>query len=65
MLGKMWLFLKKQIVTDAPDELSACLDCGVSECREGRFQTCPNRLARAAALKALRTHPSQEPTIKP
>jgi hypothetical protein len=51
-----WLrrFYRRNVVADVPDELSACLDCGRVECAESKWQSCPNRLARAAALKAER-----------
>ena len=51
-----WLrrFFGRYVVDDVPDELSACLDCGRVECAESKFQSCPNRLARAAALKTER-----------
>jgi hypothetical protein len=54
MLGQIRADLMKHIVGDVPDELDACLDCGNFDCTEGRFENCRNRLARAAALAALR-----------
>jgi hypothetical protein len=46
--------LTKQIITDVPDEVAACQECNITQCVEGKFRKCPNRLARVAALKALR-----------
>jgi hypothetical protein len=51
-------FIREHLVDEVPDEMSACLDCGAIQCRDGRYEDCPNRLARAAALKAL--HPAAE-----
>jgi hypothetical protein len=52
-------------MTEVPDEISACLDCGKVQCVDKAFRTCPNRLARAAALKALRERETQEAGLKP
>jgi hypothetical protein len=66
MLGRIWSFLSKQVVTDVPDELSACMECGVTQCPDDRFRTCPRRLAQAAALRTARPPPTQQPpTQKP
>jgi hypothetical protein len=53
MLGKLWAFVKKHIVGEVPDEMAACLDCGIAQCRDNRYETCSNRLIRAAALGAM------------
>ena len=52
MLARLWSFLNRQIVTEVPAELSACLDCGRVQCDTGTFDVCPTRLARQAALQA-------------
>jgi hypothetical protein len=52
--GKLWEFLTTRLVEDVPDELSSCLDCGAFQCRDEQYETCPNRLAREAALRAER-----------
>jgi hypothetical protein len=65
MLARLWRVLSRNIVTDVRDEISACLDCGVVQCVEKEFRTCPNRLARAAALKALRERQTQEIDVTP
>jgi len=54
MFGKIRDLIKKYLVADVPDELSACLDCDALQCSNDRWETCPNRLARAAALRAGR-----------
>jgi hypothetical protein len=53
MFKRFMAFLTRHIVTDVPDEIAACMECGVTQCVEGKFRNCPNRLARAAALKAM------------
>ncbi len=61
MFKRFLAFLTKQIVTDTPDELAACMECGISQCVEGKFRKCPNRLARVATLKAMRAQRHQRP----
>lgn len=57
MLTKLWAFLKKNVVGEVPDELSACIECRVAQCGGEKFLTCPNRLNRAEGLKAMRSQP--------
>lgn len=54
MLDGLWRFLNRHIVADVPDEMAACLDCAVAQCRESKFQNCPHRIAQATALQAMR-----------
>jgi hypothetical protein len=54
MFARFMAFLTRHIVTEVPDEIAACMECGAVQCVEGKFRHCPNRLARAAALKAMR-----------
>jgi hypothetical protein len=51
-----WLrgFFSRHVVAEVPEEMSACLNCRVSQCTQERWAACPQRLAEAAALKALR-----------
>jgi hypothetical protein len=63
MLQRFLAFLKRQIVTDVPDEIAACMECGVSQCVESKFRDCPNRLARVASLKAMRTDHNQQANV--
>lgn len=63
MLRKLWIYVREQLVAEVPDEMSACLDCGAIQCLAGKFDNCPTRLARAAALQAMR--PVSEPEIAP
>jgi hypothetical protein len=44
MFHNLWTFIKKQIVTDVPDETDACLDCGVADCFASQYDTCFYRL---------------------
>ena len=55
MLGKLWAFVRKHLVNEVPDEMSACLDCGAIQCKDHEFLSCPYRLDRAAALKAAQS----------
>ncbi len=60
MLSEMWRsFVRRYIVYDIPDEMAACFDCDAVRCPDEKYETCPNRLAQAAALRAART---AEPT---
>jgi|tagenome__1003787_1003787.scaffolds.fasta_scaffold20337205_1 hypothetical protein len=52
MVGKVRTFIEKHIIAEVPPELSACLDCGFEQCLNEKWETCPNRLAHAAALTA-------------
>jgi hypothetical protein len=53
ILGETWrLLARKYIAYDVPDEMAACFNCGVVRCPDSRYETCPYRLARAAALRA-------------
>ena len=55
MLSEVWRTLaRKYIVYDVPDEMAACFDCDAVQCPNEKYETCPNRLAHAAALKAAR-----------
>ncbi len=51
---KFWSFILRHISAEVPDEMSACLDCGATQCTNAKYQSCPNRLAHAAALTAWR-----------
>jgi hypothetical protein len=53
MHGKIHDFITKHIVADVPDAFAACLDCGFVQCLNATWETCPNRLAHAAALHAM------------
>jgi hypothetical protein len=52
MFGKIRALIERHILADVPPELSACLDCSMEQCLNKYWETCPNRLARAAALTA-------------
>nr|WP_294514435.1 hypothetical protein [uncultured Rhodopila sp.] len=54
MTGKIHDFITKHFVADVPDALSACLDCGFVQCSNEKWESCPNRLAREAGLRAMR-----------
>jgi hypothetical protein len=55
MRRKLWTFVRRHLVDDVPDEMSACLECGAVQCRQDKYETCPNRLAHAEALRAARS----------
>jgi len=55
MFGALWTFVRNHIVDEVPDEMSACLECRDLDCRDSRYETCPNRLQRAAALRTMRS----------
>ncbi len=61
MFAKFLAYLTRQIVTDVPDEIAACMECGETQCVEGKFRHCPNRLARAATLQAMQAQASDVP----
>jgi hypothetical protein len=63
MFQRLLAFLTRHIVTEVPDEIAACIDCGAIQCVEGKFRNCPNRLARVAALKAMRTTGAQPANV--
>jgi hypothetical protein len=65
MFERVVAFLTKQIVTEVPDEIAACMECGAIQCVEGKFRKCPNRLARVAALKAMRTDGDHQADVTP
>jgi hypothetical protein len=62
MLGKLWIIVKKHIVGEVPDEMSACIDCDAVQCCSEQYATCSHRLARFAALQAMQ-HESQRPAV--
>ena len=56
MHNEVWRALaRKYIVYDIPDEMAACFDCSVVRCSNEQYESCPNRLAEAAALRPART----------
>nr|WP_294529573.1 hypothetical protein [uncultured Rhodopila sp.] len=63
MTGKIHDFIVKHFVADVPDALSACLDCGFVQCSNEKWQSCPNRLAREAGLRAMRAAVPATPTV--
>jgi hypothetical protein len=65
MFARFLAFLTRQIVTDVPDEIAACMECGAIQCVEGKFRNCPNRLERVAALKAMRSDGDHEASVTP
>jgi hypothetical protein len=51
---KIWNFIIARMSVEVPDEMSACLDCDEIQCSYARYENCANRLAMAAAMRALR-----------
>jgi hypothetical protein len=62
-VSKIRDFVVKYIAADVPDALSACLDCGFVQCLNEKWDSCPNRLAREAALCAM--HAAAAPAAEP
>ena len=61
MPSERWRALaRKYIVYDFPDEMAACSDCSVVRCPDEKYESCPSRLAVAAALRRA---PAEEPAI--
>jgi hypothetical protein len=59
MSGEVWRALaRKYIVYDVPYEMAACFDCRAVRCSDGQYESCPNRLAEAAALR--RAHATED-----
>ena len=58
-----WLrsFIRREVIDDAPPELSLCEECGKLECSEGDFQACAQRKQRAAELVAAQDHVPPQP----
>jgi hypothetical protein len=52
MFNRLLSLLRRQFVADVPAEMDYCLDCGHTECSEGRYQDCALRKARAAEVAA-------------
>ncbi len=50
MLRWLQAFVRRQLVSDAPAEMSLCLDCGKLVCSESEFRDCSRRKQRAAEL---------------
>ena len=59
--GQIHDFIVKHIVADVPDAVSACLDCGFVQCLNEKWDTCPNRLARVAGLRAIHVGDTAKP----
>ena len=60
MTGFIQRFIRKYIVTEVPNAMSACLDCKVVQCTADEWESCANRLARKATLDHLPKEPNQE-----
>ena len=65
MFGRIYDFIRKHLIADVPDELAACLDCDAVQCLNEKWETCPNRLARLAALSAARADAAAIPCEPP
>jgi hypothetical protein len=52
MPGGFWrTVIRRHLVDEAPDEMAACLECNVTDCDQGRYASCPIRLAYLAEAK--------------
>jgi hypothetical protein len=54
VLGWLQGLFRRNVLSDVPEDMSACLSCGVLQCSDERWVNCSHRLAEAAALRALR-----------
>ena len=53
-------FIRRYVVDEVPDEMSACLDCSATVCSRERYRTCQHRLEVAAWTKAYNEREHQE-----
>lgn len=53
MLSEVWRsMVRRHIAYDVPDDMGACFNCNTAWCPDDKYETCPSRLAQAAALRA-------------
>ena len=46
---RLWLFVKRQIVGDAPEDLAICaFDCRKGQCRQDEWAVCQRRINKGA-----------------
>ncbi len=58
MLTETWRALvRRYVVYDIPDEMTACFDCNAAICPDEKYRTCPRRLACCAPVHELGTTP--------
>jgi hypothetical protein len=62
MTGKFQDFIEKHLISDVPDSMAACLDCGFVQCLNEKWENCPNRLAHVAAIRAMRAVTVEDPS---
>ena len=44
-LRRLWRWIKTRLIQDVPEDIAACeFDCRRTECRQGDWKTCENRL---------------------
>jgi hypothetical protein len=49
LVGRLWQFVKRQIIDDAPEELAICqFDCHKGQCTEAEWKTCERRVRKGA-----------------
>jgi hypothetical protein len=65
MFQRLRAYLTRHIVTEVPNEIAACMECGAVQCVEGKFRNCPNRLARVAALNVMQAEADQKANAAP
>lgn len=54
MISKLRALWSRHVVSEVPDEQSACLECGIVRCEADRYDACPFRLQRQSELTELR-----------
>lgn len=45
MFGRVWSYLKQQLIGDMPADITGCADCRETSCNTDCFSTCQRRLA--------------------
>jgi hypothetical protein len=46
---RLWQFVKRQIVDDAPKDLAVCeFDCRKDQCLQSEWETCERRISKGA-----------------
>jgi hypothetical protein len=46
---RLWQFVKRQVVDDAPEDLALCeFDCRKEQCRQDEWETCGRRIRKGS-----------------
>lgn len=52
-LGRLWQRIGAGVIADVPSELYACEVCRKTQCTQGEWVVCENRIAQAKLLEAI------------